>query len=927
MAMRECRGFALNYFDDVVIYSKSIQEHLKHIILVLNCLKKWGFKIAPEKSTWCAKQVEMLGYVISGLKVSINPNKIITIKNRPQPKNAKQVQQAIGLFNFYRRFIDKFAEKSKCLYELIKKDAVFNFTEECKQAYNYFITCLTTEPAMAQPILGKPFIVYSDGSKYAIGGVLAQIIDGVEHIIEYASRLLKGAELNYGISDIECLALVFLIKKWHHYLYQNNFTLYTDHKCLEQLMSIKDYHGRLGRQAMFVQEYMPFTIKYLPGPENSAADIASRPAKFAFMMELRPRKRKIDEVDLNELEKGTIDPYDDVALMHYLIHKKHLPGLSKKHQNRIVNKLDHYRIMNNDTIQIKKDNIWKTIPLKEDRPLIIERAHLLGHFAPDSTFNRISEDYYWKNMLQQIAAYTKRCIPCARNKNMVPIHHPAKSIPVYGLFHRVGVDVQGGFPTSIEGYKKILVVKEYLTKLIRLYPMKTKSMEEITHNIWLWISQYSVMKELSSDRGSEFVIQMLDELSKNFGIDRRITSPYMPNSSGLVEKAGDTAVTILRTYSEGNQLRWPEYIPIVEFSYNSRKHSSTGFSPFELLYGQKTNSFINYTKDLTPDLNEERDLEHRSKQIKSLVTVERPLALLNIAAAQEKQNIIQDSRHLVTEIPPEIGTSVMIKNDGIIGKLEPRYHGRYTVVDQAKGGNYRLRDALGNILPITYPIQKLKFYEEDTSKPMESVEIERIIDKRKIDHVNQYLVKWKNLPASENEWVREDHFDDMKLVNEFNNSKYEHLNKPTEAFSPIEKPTLVKPTTSSSSRGRSGRGRAARVIATPYWQTILMCFLLALPLISATKSVNFSVNSVNVSDDFLFCDTSTETMVDFETNCITRTQTRTQFEEFALNPNMIKLANQLNANSTIYFHLAALFPLFICSFIFGTKSILFFFNS
>jgi hypothetical protein len=160
---------------------------------------------------------------------------------------------------------------------------------------------------------------------------------------------------------------------------------------------------------------------------------------------------------------------------------------------------------------------------------------------------------------------------------MVPIHHPAKSIPVYGLFHRVGVDVQGGFPTSIEGYKKILVVKEYLTKLIRLYPMKTKSMEEITHNIWLWISQYSVMKELSSDRGSEFVNQMLDELSKNFGIDRRITSPYMPNSSGLVEKAGDTAVTILRTYSEGNQLRWPEFIPIVEFSYNSRKHSSTGF--------------------------------------------------------------------------------------------------------------------------------------------------------------------------------------------------------------------------------------------------------------------------------------------------------------------------------------------------------------
>ncbi len=92
------------------------------------------------------------------------------------------MQQALGLFNFYRRFIDNFAEKSKCLYDLIKKDAVFDFNEECRQNYNYFINCLTSEPAMAQPDLTKPFIVYSDGSKYAIGGVLAQIQNGQEHI-------------------------------------------------------------------------------------------------------------------------------------------------------------------------------------------------------------------------------------------------------------------------------------------------------------------------------------------------------------------------------------------------------------------------------------------------------------------------------------------------------------------------------------------------------------------------------------------------------------------------------------------------------------------------------------------------------------------------------------------------------------------------
>ncbi len=181
MAMRECREFAINYFDDVVIYSRTIEEHLSHIKRVLICLKKWGFKIAPDKCKWVARQVEMLGYIVSGHQISINPTKIITIKNRPIPRNAKQVQQALGLFNFYRRFIDNFAEKSKCLYDLIKKDAVFDFNEECRQNYNYFFNCLTSEPAMAQPDLTKPFIVYSDGSKYAIGGVLAQIQNGQDH--------------------------------------------------------------------------------------------------------------------------------------------------------------------------------------------------------------------------------------------------------------------------------------------------------------------------------------------------------------------------------------------------------------------------------------------------------------------------------------------------------------------------------------------------------------------------------------------------------------------------------------------------------------------------------------------------------------------------------------------------------------------------
>jgi len=315
-AIRECNGFALSYFDDIVVYSKNITDHLNHITLVMKALRKFGFKISAEKSTWIEKEVPLLGFIISGKEIRINPEKINTIKNRLEPKNAKQVESVLGLFQFLSRFIPEFAEKSKCLYALIRKDTVWNWSEECRQAYKHFVDRITSEPAMRQPLLGQAFVVYSDGSKVAIGGMLCQIVDGTLYVIEYASRMLKGSELNYGISDIECLAVVFLVRKWHHYLYGVHFTVYTDHKALLNLMNIRDYHGRLGRQAMFLQEYT-FTIKYLPGKENSGADVASRPI-FSVTLETKPvlsvttrnRQQAMETLSINEKEGyKLIDPY------------------------------------------------------------------------------------------------------------------------------------------------------------------------------------------------------------------------------------------------------------------------------------------------------------------------------------------------------------------------------------------------------------------------------------------------------------------------------------------------------------------------------------------------------------------------------------------------------------------------------------------
>ena len=119
----------------------------------MDSLKSFGFKISAEKSTWITKEVLLLEFIISGKNIKVNPEKINTIKDRPEPKNAKQVEVVLGLFQFFSRFIPDFAKNSKCLYNLIKKDVTWDWTEECRLAYKHFVECITSEPAMRQPVL------------------------------------------------------------------------------------------------------------------------------------------------------------------------------------------------------------------------------------------------------------------------------------------------------------------------------------------------------------------------------------------------------------------------------------------------------------------------------------------------------------------------------------------------------------------------------------------------------------------------------------------------------------------------------------------------------------------------------------------------------------------------------------------------------
>jgi hypothetical protein len=269
--------FVLVYMDDIIIYSKTLEDHRKHLEQVLQLLINAGLKLNPDKCDFFRKQILFLGHMVSGEGIKPNPMLVEKIKNCTPPTTKRKVRSFLGLASYYRRFIRDFSKIAKPLYTLTKQDVTFCWTEECQRAFEYLRTCLTTKPVVIYPDFNKPFILHTDASNYAIGAVLAQTDENnKEHVIAYASRILNQAEVNYTVTEKECLAIIWATKHFHNFLQGHDFSIVTDHEAIPWLKRHKQPKGRLARWIIHLSEYDPYTIIKRKGSDHTNADALSR---------------------------------------------------------------------------------------------------------------------------------------------------------------------------------------------------------------------------------------------------------------------------------------------------------------------------------------------------------------------------------------------------------------------------------------------------------------------------------------------------------------------------------------------------------------------------------------------------------------------------------------------------------------------------
>ncbi len=397
---------------------------------------------------------------------------------------------------------------------------------------------------------------------------------------------------------------------------------------------------------------------------------------------------------INFLEGNVLDEWD----------KSKIKQLEKESRNFKTKDGILYKIGSEERLLrvLKEDEIDSVIFMTHNHPTG-------GHFGKDATYNKINTRFWWKGMYKDIEEYIKTCDSCQRrgNKGGSGCLNPIK---VGKPFERIGIDFVGPLEKTRKGNKYILVATDYLTKWPEAKAMKEATAENVIEFIYKRIiCRHGCPRTILSDRGTHFRNKLVDGLCEKFRIKHKLSSPYHPQTNGLVERFNRTLCESLAKVSEKED-EWDEHIESVLFAYRTIKHNTTKKTPFYMVYGREAILPIEGSKPGT-DFGKNAIM----KRLYDLVelTEERSQALGNIKKSQEQQKRRHDGR-IKEETKFEIGMKVLLKDAAKekqwSGKLSQKWKGPYYIHEIVGGGAYKLRTLEGKVLKTSRNVKHLKKY-------------------------------------------------------------------------------------------------------------------------------------------------------------------------------------------------------------------------
>ena len=523
-------NFATSYYDDIIVFSKK-NDHMDNLKVVLDALYNAGLKLNREKCQFFVNSVNFLGFNISKNSVRPSKTKTLVVQNYPIPKSKRDVKKFLGLTGFYRKLIENYACIASPLTKLQCKDENFVWSKECEESFQKLKFALCSDPVVRISNPEWDYVVKVDSSKYGVGCILEQKnpVDNERIVIEYGSSKFNSTQQNYPAIELEVCGLIFAIKHWKHYLIGKPFVVETDSKAVQWIKGKRDTMGKLGRWSLFLENFQ-FETVHVPGKVHLGPDALSR-IHEPELNAVNVNDSFLKVPDFVDLDSWTEEISNDSVLCA-LVNR----GIELK-----------------DDVYIKSDDKNVLVVPKSARKDLLSYLHSnFGHLGINKMLYRVKERYFWPNMQKDVTEFCKSCHSCAVNKdNKAPNNAPLLPIDISMLehFQKVGMDILGPLPEAEDGSKYVLILQDYFTKWPEAIALKSVT-SDIVQN-WLTsdiIPRYGVFTELVTDQGVQFVSESFKDFCKTVGIKQKLTSPFHPQTDGMVEKFNRTFLNMIGNY-------------------------------------------------------------------------------------------------------------------------------------------------------------------------------------------------------------------------------------------------------------------------------------------------------------------------------------------------------------------------------------------
>ena len=586
------------YLDDILLTSKSLEEHVILLDTVLARLKEYGVLANRDKCKLGINSVNYLGHVIDESGIRPSPEKVKAIEAVPEPTSVTELRTFLGAVTFYHKFLNNFASVCAPLYALTRKDAKWIWSKKCKLAFQQVKTMLASDLLLTHYDVTMPLKLSTDASPFGVAAVLSHVIDGFEKPIAYASRTLSPAEKNYSQLEREALAIMFGIKRFHKFVYGRKFVLVTDNKPLAVIFNpSKDIPTlsalRLQRWALVLMGH-DYTIEYRKSADHGNVDMLSRfpdgrvpnetlelPINhFSYVDDL--------PVTSSDVRRETASDKVLTKVLRYVMF-----GWPSSVEEEL---LPYFRRRNELSVD-QGCLLWGmrvVIPKKLQNQVLQDVHH-------DHTgivrMKMLARSYYWfPEVDQQLENIAKSCEACqvhAKSPVMAPtVSWPKCTVP----WERVHVDFG-----TIEN-KDLLILVDVFSKWIEVEVMTTTTASRVIEVLRQWWARFGIPQELVSDNGPQFIAAEFEEFLRRNGVKHTLSPPYSPRTNGSAERSVQVVKSILKKQlvDEANQSKvrrtFQQKLDDFLITYRSTPSTVTGVTPAELVLGRKLRTRLSFLR-------------------------------------------------------------------------------------------------------------------------------------------------------------------------------------------------------------------------------------------------------------------------------------------------------------------------------------------